>query len=314
MEHQISTFAPIKSMVEANDIDEQADNLVQWQQHYDQMSSGEFYGCIHQLDFKDAHIFKEYTQRALAQQCIIAPDSIWLGLPTKADSAKIDGLNVAQNQIMCQPSQHTFELITPDDFNIYGIVLKQKMLHQCHMSEAELEQIFTTAGRLSVKPEALSAAHKLIEQLLSGQAQFLKPELQYDLISAMLSNLMGQPDETSSVAPSYHHRKAVVTRVKDYLAAHPTDAVTISQLCDIAFVSRRTLQYSFESILGINPVKFIKMTRLNHIRRELKSPSSDKPISLIAANWGFFHPGQFGKDYKQLFGESPSQTVKRHRP
>nr|WP_237707167.1 hypothetical protein [Pseudoalteromonas sp. BSi20652] len=32
----------------------------------------------------------------------------------------------------------------------------------------------------------------------------------------------------------------------------------------------------------------------------------------MAANWGFWHAGQFAKDYTQLFGENPSQTVKNN--
>jgi AraC family ethanolamine operon transcriptional activator len=38
---------------------------------------------------------------------------------------------------------------------------------------------------------------------------------------------------------------------------------------------------------------------------------SDSSVAVVAANWGFWHPGQFAKDYKQLFGENPSETVKR---
>tara|TARA_Y100000296_G_scaffold75547_1_gene95336 strand:- start:429 stop:569 length:141 start_codon:yes stop_codon:yes gene_type:complete len=30
-----------------------------------------------------------------------------------------------------------------------------------------------------------------------------------------------------------------------------------------------------------------------------------------APDWGFWHPGQFGQDYKNLFGEMPSETVSR---
>ena len=106
--------------------------------------------------------------------------------------------------------------------------------------------------------------------------------------------------------------KAVVDKVKDYVATNPQNPITITELCELSFVSRRTLQYSFESILGINPLRFLRLTRLNNVRRELKKPNQDKPISVIAANWGFWHAGQFAKDYTQLFGENPSQTVKNN--
>jgi AraC family ethanolamine operon transcriptional activator len=105
----------------------------------------------------------------------------------------------------------------------------------------------------------------------------------------------------------------VVDKVKQFIEANPHQAITISQLCEYTHVSRRTLQYSFESILGINPLRFLRLTRFNNVRRELKQPAQDKTISVIAANWGFWHPGQFTKDYTQLFGENPSQTLKRHQ-
>ncbi|MEI8618536.1 helix-turn-helix domain-containing protein [Pseudoalteromonas sp. B193] len=43
-------------------------------------------------------------------------------------------------------------------------------------------------------------------------------------------------------------------------------------------VSRRTLQYSFESILGINPLRFLRLTRLNNVRRELKNQTKISPF------------------------------------
>ncbi|MEI8618538.1 hypothetical protein P4S63_19465 [Pseudoalteromonas sp. B193] len=72
MAQQSSFSAPLKSKVQTHDIDEQAHSLTQWQQKYDQMSDGSFYGCIEETDYANIHVFKEYTERALRQQCNIA--------------------------------------------------------------------------------------------------------------------------------------------------------------------------------------------------------------------------------------------------
>jgi AraC family ethanolamine operon transcriptional activator len=77
-------------------------------------------------------------------------------------------------------------------------------------------------------------------------------------------------------------------------------------------VSRRTLQYSFQEVLGINPVRFLRAMRLNGVRRDLKSGSRPAAsVQDIAARWGFWHLGHFVTDYKRMFGELPSETARR---
>ena len=100
-------------------------------------------------------------------------------------------------------------------------------------------------------------------------------------------------------------------RVKGYLAEQGDAPVTMTQLCELAHVSRRTLQYSFETILGISPLRFLRVSRLNQVRRALSDASKGRTVTDISAEWGFWHASQFAKDYKQLFGESPSNTLRR---
>lgn len=52
--------------------------------------------------------------------------------------------------------------------------------------------------------------------------------------------------------------------------------------------------------------------RLNQVRKSLRV--ADPKTSLIAdlANdMGFWHMGQFAKDYRSFFGELPSETLKK---
>jgi AraC family ethanolamine operon transcriptional activator len=85
--------------------------------------------------------------------------------------------------------------------------------------------------------------------------------------------------------------------------------VTITDLCRATHVSRRTLQYSFESILGISPNQYLRISRLNGVRRALLQSDGVEHITDIASQWGFWHMSQFAKDYANLFGERPSQTL-----
>ena len=151
-----------------------------------------------------------------------------------------------------------------------------------------------------------------LEQVLYRDAQGLDGEHQQQLASQALLQLVTNAAQPAA-APSYAHRRKVVEQVKRYLAEHPDAPLSIPELCERVHVSRRTLQYSFESMLGISPLQFLRSARLNQVRRALCEPQQTSPIASIAAERGFWHPGQFARDYKALFGENPSETVKRSR-
>jgi len=36
-------------------------------------------------------------------------------------------------------------------------------------------------------------------------------------------------------------------------------------------------------------------------------------VQEMAARWGFWHLSRFSSDYRTLFGETPSQTLRRHQ-
>jgi AraC-like DNA-binding protein len=49
---------------------------------------------------------------------------------------------------------------------------------------------------------------------------------------------------------------------------------------------------------------------LNGVRRGLRDAEKGVAVQDVAAHWGFWHLGQFAQDYKRLFGELPSTTLR----
>ena len=58
-------------------------------------------------------------------------------------------------------------------------------------------------------------------------------------------------------------------------------------------------------------MRFVTQERLQRIRQELERATSDLKIVDVMMNYGFTQGGKFAKEYQQLFGEKPSDTVKR---
>lgn len=301
---------------EAYDADEHARNLTDWQQQYDQISSGGYYGSLLERQLDDAQIFTEHNSHALHQTCNVWSDSIWLGIPVDPNSSsRINGLSIESNQLMCRPGDCAFELVTPEDFDIFGVVIKQKTLMQAAESQGiELNwQDLIQHGRLTLPQSTLESARYVLGRMLNQNSNVPPTSVQQDLVIMTMLELLQKESHDQSIPASFQRRKLIVDNVKVFLQQHQDEPVTITQLCEIANASRRTLQYSFETVLGISPLQYLRISRLNEVRRKLMQANEGDVIADIAAQWGFWHQSQFAKDYKQLFGELPSQTLNKSR-
>ena len=58
-------------------------------------------------------------------------------------------------------------------------------------------------------------------------------------------------------------------------------------------------------------MRFVTHARLQRIRQVLETATNDLKIVDVMMNYGFTQGGKFAKEYQQLFGEKPSDTLKR---
>ena len=177
-------------------------------------------------------------------------------------------------------------------------LLNDSDIFECSMlelseSRRQLYQIIDTLKNSSTEIKYLSFMHALDVEL---------PE-------QILLTLAGSVPATSS---SLRVRNRAIKQIKHYLAEYPREPVTVNQLCKIARVSIRTLQYAFLEHYGVTPKTYLKGYRLNSVRKELwKSNPSTTRVNDVISLWGFWHMGQFAADYRKLFGELPSETLQR---
>ncbi|MBE2278765.1 MAG: helix-turn-helix domain-containing protein [Ignavibacteriaceae bacterium] len=80
----------------------------------------------------------------------------------------------------------------------------------------------------------------------------------------------------------------------------------LEELSKCLFVSSRQLQRKLKAILETTPSQYIRNYRLKTAKAMLKS--SSLPVSEVAYSVGFSNLSYFSKSYKELFGESPSNT------
>jgi AraC family ethanolamine operon transcriptional activator len=88
--------------------------------------------------------------------------------------------------------------------------------------------------------------------------------------------------------------------------------LTLADICQAVYASKRSLHYGFQDRFGMGPMAFLKVLRLHAVRRLLLSAEPQSlQVREVAGDWGFYSMGHFARDYRQFFGESPSQTWAR---
>jgi AraC-like DNA-binding protein len=100
----------------------------------------------------------------------------------------------------------------------------------------------------------------------------------------------------------------------DYLDGTRSWMVPVLTLCRHVGVSERRLQLGFASMFGMAPHAFMRHRALQAAHRALRDadPTSNR-VSAIARACGFSHLGRFAGDYRVVYGELPSTTLRRAR-
>ena len=113
--------------------------------------------------------------------------------------------------------------------------------------------------------------------------------------------------------PQVRSGRPAVRRSLEYIEEHLAETITMEDLARHACVSIRSIQAGFREDLGTTPVAYIRDRRLDKVRHALMEalPTDGMTVAAVAERWGFSNPGTFSMRYRERFGETPSQTLRR---
>jgi len=163
---------------------------------------------------------------------------------------------------------------------------------------------------LAAKPRAVAALGQRLSRMLreaaSGELGFDAESLQ-DWLYAETISLLEAKDAPFGRPPG----AVLVRRAVEVADAH-RGPVPIAQLCTLLRVSPGTLENAFKSVTGVTPHAFFLRRRLNQARSVLlRGGPARRNVTEVANELGFSELGRFAVRYRQMFGESPSATLRR---
>lgn len=160
----------------------------------------------------------------------------------------------------------------------------------------------------TVLERVLGVAREDAPALASPDARRGLTEQLLGLTVRALEGLTDRPAERERTLLS-HSR--IVAKAEEFMRARLALPLYVADLCQATGVSERTLRSAFRNVYGVGPNRFLKLRRLNQVRRVLQRAGMGSLVSEVATRHGFWDLGRFAGDYRRLFGESPSQTLRR---
>ena len=100
-------------------------------------------------------------------------------------------------------------------------------------------------------------------------------------------------------------------RARAYIEAHWQEGLTLAELAQAVGCSIRSLTRTFQRAENATPMQFLQELRLQRVRTALVARAAQETVAAVAMRCGFGHLGEFNRQYRRRFGESPSETRAR---
>ena len=103
-----------------------------------------------------------------------------------------------------------------------------------------------------------------------------------------------------------------IRRAVEILEHHADELLTVEDVASATGISVRALQDGFKKYYGTTPMGYLREVRMKAVRTWLlDADPSTTTVSDAATRCGFLHLGRFSVQYREKFGESPSETLRR---
>lgn len=288
-----------------------------WNVQADQLGKGTFSSQIRSLQYQDLVVYDNKWGAASLIRGESPDDWIMFGGVIGPECAQVSWCGqVASDQLYaCTPERQAIEFTLAQDAHDIVILIKLDLLAQV-AGDAALERILR-AGLIDFR----NKGPQLLRCVMANLARLEKsPDLvSHALVAAdvraeilAILELCFQPMSTGGAWLLPRSRREDAVRRALTHARHSGGQSSAWDLAEAAGVSQRTLEIAFVDATGITPGKYLKRLRLNQVRESLAKGSSEViSVTQAALSAGFTHLGRFSADYRQLFGELPSDTLSR---
>ncbi len=303
------------------DFEEFAQTARAWDLDFIQLDRGKFETRLIQIGADGVQLAQATFNRYIDQKGS-PPPGLWTFAILTNESSPIiwRGRDVNKKSVMIYSPGSEIDAQSRPGFDVYTLSYPESILDELvqMFGIPSLRELIKSTDLITTEGSELSKYREQLKHILSAfkeqplklNSKAMLDEMRFSLSQQLISTLVFSLPEYRKA--SYRRRDRALRRAKTYLREHAKEPVTVRDLCRVTEVSERTLRYAFLEKFGVSPKSYLLAMRLNGVRRQLRNADpSSAIIANVANHWGFWHMGQFAADYRRLFGELPSETLRR---
>lgn len=199
--------------------------------------------------------------------------------------------------------------LTAEDLAFFGRALTRREVHAPTVNRV----VHPDANQIS----RLRKVHSAAVTLAASTPDILAvPEVgkavEQALIQAAVACLVAADDVVTTWSSAASSR--ALRRFEELLENRKDEPLYIPEICAAIGIGGRTFRAYCHEHLGMSPHRYLWLRRMNLVKRALLQADPRKTtVTDIATQYGFGELGRFAVSYRNLFGESPSATLRLKR-
>lgn len=232
--------------------------------------------------------------------------------------------HVSRQNLIVFPVGGDFECNSQPGFNIYTLSLNETLLEEVAQAYCQRPlSDFIGSGRevcfcdpgsiLSLRATLHTLSHSIgcwSDMPLGPPKGVRWDALEEKLALLILQCLQGAKRTAGDKKLS--KRLRALNQVLSLIENTPLQSLNLADMLTQVDVSRRTVELAFQDRFSVSPASYIKSLRLQALNSTLlHAHRSENLVSELSVAHGFSHLGQLAIDYRDLFGELPSTTLRR---
>jgi AraC family ethanolamine operon transcriptional activator len=262
------------------------------------------------------------AEEHLARILLVAvpPGMILVALPGIGEPAPVlGGISVGPREIMMIGPGERLHMRSYGPYRWGGIWLPAAdLVRYASVMTGSAVAVPSAALRWRPRPSTsrhLRHLHSAAIGFVEGRSKALIEEerahgLEQQLIEALVEGFA--KGSAVAAAPATRERREVAFRFEALLQAEPERAFRTEEICAALGISAQSLHLSCEEQLGMQPIEYVRRRRMQLVHRALRRGNSETAsIADLARRYGFRGPGRFAADYRALYGELPSATLRQ---
>ncbi len=292
-----------------------------WATEYKQLGAGKFETSFDLYASSSLRLSEQYSNREMSISGIPPDGHVALVLPlNRGDKGVFQGCEFGANDVglMIDGSEYFFR--SPQNLRMIVVTIPVSRFGQALCAAAhgkELHQVVAETSVITLDNATIVSLTSAIRRVLEIAQSTSQParlavclhEIEEHVITTLSLAMAGTREFAQGVRGRRNHLR-YLERVRDYIKAHPDSPLGMETLSSVAGASTRSVEMAFREILGVTPVQYIRVSRLNTAKKRLLlADSTATSVTAIAQTLGFSHMSRFAQDYRALFGELPSATL-----